>query len=448
MQDPNAPMYPPLDPKLQPNSPSQTNTNPGSPSPESPVKPDTAVKKKSHVFLIILLLLLLIIIIAAVIFGYLYLKSRDKDKTETPPTTEATNDNNEDTDTETPEEEEEEVVPASVRDKIFYNDYYNIFMANKDGTDQVQLTEFGASEGLYVNQIELIDENLIGFFRCEMAVGDYGCKIYQLNILTKAVSVFREFGTTTVLYGLTWVDNNTYAYSADIDPQIKIVYVDNGIENEMSSVARQVTGRGGFIEDDFQLRFSPNNEKLFYINTGGGNGMDFNVYLYDPNGGLLATIQNATKPAWIDNDTIVYRKYSSSSPGFLYMYDLDSRTSTKITESTENAYDPKVLGMNLVFWDRDTQGTSFIYDYANMEINTISDLAIFPLWLSQDEVIIEKTRACSAGECDMPDSLEYELNLVTDSYAVHNLDTDAETVINIDNSYLQNGIITWYNRHV
>ena len=68
------------------------------------------------------------------------------------------------------------------------------------------------------------------------------------------------------------------------------------------------------------------------------------------------------------------------------------------------------------------------------------------MWLSSEEIIIAKTRKCNPNECSFPGSLQYDLQAMIDSFYVRNIKTDTEIKIDIQTSFLKNGIVTWYTR--
>jgi hypothetical protein len=414
------------------------------PSKRDSVEKSEGGKKKRNCLVPFLIFLVIIFVIISGLLAYLYYKSQQTDSTEETTVEDSPISSEED-------EEIEEVVvtvPESLRDKIIYSDFYNIYIAEKDGSDEVQLTSYPEEET--VRDITLIDENNLGYFRCIPVEGDFGCEIFTIEINSKAISSVKDISADTHISQLTWIDLNTYLYaSVNEDWTIMtLTYETETGSEDIVSIPQNPAGRGGFIEDDVQLRFSPNAEKFYYIYTGGDDGFDFSVYVYDLEGALVDEIEDATKPYWVDDATIVYRSYSNEAAGYLYQRDLNTNLSEKLEQSTQSGYDPRVLDQRIVYWEASGTGKTYLYDLESDSNEAFDGDTAFAFWLTEDEVIAAKTRACGASECQMPGMTEMETQFLAEDFYIFNLETSEETKIELDAELLRYGAITWYNRSI
>lgn len=389
---------------------------------------------KSNCLVILLVISNIVLIAATGVLAYLYFGKKDILPEE--------NQQTEETQTTTTTTQ----TPATEESYIYYTDRYNIYKAGKSGENQTQLTEYTASEDVPLIEVELINDNTIGFGKCNTVENDFGCTIYQLDIQTKEVDTVYELDGKYYLYNLTWLDQDKYTYAVSDDENILVIYFDGTKDNQLRSITLPSGGRGGFIEDDSQLKFSPEGDKLFFINTGARSGMDFNVDIFDLEGELIDKIRDATMPAWLDNDSIVYRQYSNDDAGYLYIRDLNTKESEKIEKSKIAAYNPKVNNDKIAFWEANGLGNTYVIDTAQNELTTISEDSAYILWLSEREVIFAKTRACTENECQSPESMEYFNQFVVDKYFIYDLNTKKEAEISVSNEFLENGILTDYDK--
>lgn len=384
-----------------------------------------------------------ILIIIAVIFAYLNIKHKIEDNQDVLGIEEQKEDSSDSSSV-------MENVPTSLKDKIFYTDSFNIYIATKDGSDQVKLTDYKKIQGIKIEEVELIDEKNLGFSRCKRTSGNYECQILTVNLETQDVKTVKEINNDLLLMQLTWANNEQYAYTVLNNNlnKLSIKYVNRQDEKEIVEIEIFETGRREFIEDDMQLKFSPNHDRIYYINTSAGTGFNFSINVYDLEGNLLDQIEDATMPVWKDNNKIIYRRYSNSETGYLYLRDVTKKHSSNLKQSAEAAYNPKALEESVLYWEATGLGKSYLYYLQRNTTILLGDSTAFPIWLSKEEIIFAKTRKCKIAECEIQNNIEFDTQFVVEEYFVHNMKSENETKINIDTRYLKRGIVTWYNRHI
>ncbi|MBN2016338.1 hypothetical protein JW766_05940 [Candidatus Dojkabacteria bacterium] len=349
------------------------------------------------------------------------------------------------------EDENSLEIPDNLKDTFLYTDNYNIFKTAKDGSTKEQLTDYKHGEDIQIKDLELIDSETLGYFRCQTTGGDYfNCEILRLNFLTKEVSSVQKIEGSRQLSQLSWASKDVYAYSLQdtTSNQMLINLVNNEVTNQIASIYTERNNRKTFVEDSQQLQFSPENKRILYLNTLGNQGFDFTLYVYDLSGTEIDRIDDATTPTWADEDTIVYRRYANIDSGALYFRDISVKRSFKMRNTAFASYDPKSFNSNLIYWEASNFGRSHIYDREKNSDELLKERTAFPIWLSQDEVILAQTRECKPNECSIPNTLEFENQFRIEEFFIHNLINQEETKIDIEPEYLQNGIVTWYNRHI
>lgn len=338
--------------------------------------------------------------------------------------------------------------PPSVKDKTFFTDMYNIYVSDKDGSNKVRLTEY--QDGTFLKDLKLINETTLGFYRCEGSLGDFGCKILTVNITTKEVTTVREVDPNALLVQTDWINEDGYVYSAQYHNQSRLVgiYVKNELETQIFEHEFRRGDRDDFIEDDSQIRFSPKGDKIYQIYTKGGQGFDFTVYVFDLRGNGLDEIENATYPAWVDNDTVVYRRYSNKTSGYLYLRDLKSNKSARVERSSMAAYGPEVSGGRMFYWEASGLGSTYVYDFARGEGSLLYENSAYPKVLSDEEILIALTRSCRDEECEDYGTREYETQFVVDMFVVLNLTSGEKSRIESSVEELKGGVVTWYQRNI
>lgn len=388
-----------------------------------------------------------ILIIIAVIFAYLNIKQKTENNNEDNQDVLGIEEQKEDT---SESSSVIENIPASLKDKIFYTDGFNIYQAIKDGSDQIKLTDYKKIQGVKIEEVELIDEKNLGFSRCKRTSGNYECQILTVNLETQDVKPVKEIDNDLLLMQLTWANTEQYAYTVLNNNlnKLSIKYVSRQDEKEIAEIEIFETGRREFIEDDMQLRFSPNHNRIYYINTSAGTGFNFSINVYDLEGNLLDQIENATMPVWKDNNKLIYRRYSNSETGYLYLRDVIKKQSSNLKQSAEAAYNPEALEESVLYWEASGLGKSYLYYLQRNTTILLGDSTAFPVWLSKEEIIFAKTRKCKIAECEIQNSIEFDTQFVVEEYFVHDIKSENETKINIDIRYLKRGIVTWYNRYI
>ncbi|HKZ34391.1 MAG TPA: hypothetical protein VJ179_00790, partial [Patescibacteria group bacterium] len=259
-------------------------------------------------------------------------------------------------------------------------------------------TDFVSYKGL-----RLLDDTTLGFGRCNIKTGDFGCALYLLDLTNGQETKVKGFDAKTLLDSLDFLSPKTYAYLTTTDTAWQLFVTEDGTVSTLEDLPQSLGGRGGFLEDANMMRFSPNGKSLMHISTASPRNItDFTVHIYDLASGKNQVVENATQPSWLDDTHIVYRNYSGSGSDGLYVYDVSAKTSTKIQGSTKSSYHPEVLKgtRNVISYEYDTKEVR-IYDLEKRTQTTVATQALSGFWVTPTLVSYTKTQPCS-DECMGP----------------------------------------------
>lgn len=331
------------------------------------------------------------------------------------------------------------------KDKLFFVRSGNVFISDKNGKNKEQLTSY--SEDGQIQSLQLIDGAYLGYFKCESAATELVCNIIKLEIATKKEESIKQFVSGAALQYVSWADSENFAYAIKekVRGTVSVIYESSPTERVLLEYDSITSTRRSFIEDDQQLTFSPNKQHLYYINTQGKEGFDFTIYVYDVTGSELDIIEEATMPAWLDDETILYRAYSNSSAGNFYKRDIEKRMSDKLITPSA-VYSPQVWDKKVLYWEAGSTGSTYVYNLSTGRNGLIDKNTAFGVWLSENEIIYANVRACQEGEC-IVGTMDYETQFTPFQYKVKNINTEISEDIDIDPVVLRAGFVTWYHRH-
>ncbi|HLD03349.1 MAG TPA: hypothetical protein VJC17_01100 [Candidatus Dojkabacteria bacterium] len=386
----------------------QTNPAPGpslEKNPTKPVSPPTAAaaatpenqqdqnksKKPWFIFCFIILIGLIILLGAALVVVTLN-NQNNVNVSQTPPVSTS----------------EPSVAPTDtlVTNRVFYEREKNIYSYNVQTKEYLKWTDY-QDKGDVVNNviydITIIDNQTVGYGRCVIVTGDYGCGLYALDLKTKKITEKKKLGKDISLMSLDFATPDKFAYLVSVNPsdpdlqKWQLILSDNDTLKTLEDIKYEVFGRGGFIEDSQKMRFSQDGKHLLQISTSSPrDSLDFNVYVYDLNKGTRAVISGATHPDWLDNTTIIYRKYENSKGDGLYLYDVVAKTQEKINDVVNSAVTPIVLkNKKKVLYTVFTDLQIWVYDMDTKKNTKLLDDALGGVWASESQIVYNETAECT-----------------------------------------------------
>jgi len=284
--------------------------------------------------------------------------------------------------------------------KLFYIENNNVYSYDVTTKQIKKWTAFVTTQpSLILKSLSVTETDDLGFVICETTPT---CKLYVLDLESEQLSVVKEFSNTEYKYLSDFFDKSTYAYESSNPGKWQLNLVKNGQEKIIDSSDLIIGGRGGFIEDHQAIHFSPAGQYLLYIDTASQRTEsveDINVYIYDVNSGDKKTIPDATTPEWLDNDTIVFRRYSAKDTpnNGLYIYTLSTASEQKIDAIMSNAYFPAVdrRQSQITFTDLNTLEVS-TYNLLDKQVVKVLDNAKNTLWLNGETIVYNETTRCTA----------------------------------------------------
>lgn len=282
----------------------------------------------------------------------------------------------------------------------------NIYIASSDGSLKKKLTSYAVDSGDVSNSIrdlQIIDNNYIGFFMCDATVGDLGCAIYRIRNDVQQVDaeLVVQAEPTEMLEQIAWYGKDKVAYAVTTEePKLKIIVHTGDGDNEIYEAGGSDYGRGGGIWDDSYLEFSPDGSKLLHISTSSvRDSGDFNIYVYNATSGAeLAKIENATFPTWIDNTDILFSGASIDDGGNgLFIYDVDQKAAVDTLVDGIDCYNPQVLrGSDYALYFQEAPDQSGLESVRiNLQTGESEKVGqvgmVLPSWITADEVLVESS---------------------------------------------------------
>lgn len=327
------------------------------------------------------------------------------------------------------------VLPQGIASgKVFYEKDNNIFSYDVETKSIEKWTSYSKNKdyspaydesgnqipSITIDDIKVINENTLGFGKCGIVAGDFGCGLYTLNLKTRKVTQKIKLDKEDLLLDSGWFDENRFAYLLHKTNAIgrwQLYLFDNNDLKSLVDLSAEGWGRGGFIEDSGKIEFSPDGNYLLHISTSSPRaGEDFTTHLYDVSAGKeTLIIQNSTMPSWMDNQRIILRKYieGNNPANGLYIYNVAPRSEVKIEGTPVDSYNPEILlgEEKVVFWVN-TDKALWLYDLRSKENKLLISKAIHGFWVTPTKILFEEIEPCYGRE-DCGGMMDYEIQSVS-----------------------------------
>jgi hypothetical protein len=322
--------------------------------------------------------------------------------------------------------------------KLFYEKDNNIYSLDVVLKKEIQWTNYPKNPGyspayddngnqipsISFRKINIIDKNSIGFGMCATISGDYGCGLYTLQLSNKSIIEKIHLSSNTYIVDIGFYSPEKFAYLTVRSDQSskqsywEFIFSDEESIRTLLSFPINAYGRGSFVEDSQEIRFSENGRYVLQIATSSPlKAFDSNVYIYNLTDFSTEVIENATQPRWLNNNTIVYRHYKNiasymdnTEGGRLYIYNINTHSSQKIDAIAKGAYHPVVLDENKILYSVVEDRTLWIYDFQKKEIKEVLESAYRGAWISENLIAYISIINCEGREnCGGPGG-DYENN--------------------------------------
>ena len=376
-------------------------------------------KKKNKTqlgFTLPIVILMAIVLIAAGGIGYYFYKASQEGEKETS----------------VPEEQ-----VNFTKDKIFFVTNLfkdrNLYMTNKFGEDKEQLTSYPRQVGNeilpFLNNAQVISDKYLGYYRCDVMVGDYNCGVYRANIDLKTPEELITTDKGMLIEKLAFADRNTFAYSVRFYEEVGGVTDYYGRIYLYKDGQTKIIGKVDYGKDEAgievscsELLFSPDGTKILFAS--GFKSWTESIHIFDIDSNQLAKIEVARNAAWMDDETIVFLRpishsiyyeqgfYSSEAvpkPG-IYSFDIVSKEESKYCTIEKKVINPKfsIDFQKVVYctWDwekEDDKGNLWLLDLESCESEKLSDNSSSPLWISEKEILVSNNK--EIGELGEPHAI-------------------------------------------
>ncbi len=319
------------------------------------------------------------------------------------------------------------IVKGVAEGKVFYPKDENIFSYDVETKQEEKWTSYPKNKdfspaydedgnqipNISIHDIKVIDGNTLGFGKCGVVTGDFGCGLYVLDLKTKEVTQRVELGGEYLLLRSGWFDEDRLAYLVSNDDKWQLYLADGSNTRLLVDLSMEAYGRGGFAEDSSKIEFSPDGTRLFHIATSSPRSpMDFTTHIYNTTTGAeLAVIENSTQPDWLDNQRVIFRRYDAdaSSENGLYVYTIGSGAETKFAGTPTTAYRPELLpGTDQILYENNPEKQLWLYDLSSEENTLVVENALFGFWFSPTQIVYSNVTSCD-DECGM---IDYEVESI------------------------------------
>jgi hypothetical protein len=315
-----------------------------------------------------------------------------------------------------PIDDGDKAVSTKLDNHLFYIKDNNILVFNLDTRTETKLTDYPKNldyspaydesgntiPTLNITAVKVVDENSIGFSKCAIVPGDYGCTLNILKLDTKEVTEVEKLNKDSNILNATFDSQDKYVYNFILNDQTskksfyKLVLVNGGTSKELENFEIEAYGRGSHPEDSEELLFSADSSNLMHISTASPRALfDANIYIYNLTNNTKNIVSNATQPAWLNNNSIIYRQFNSetNSGANLYEYNIDTKSTKKVPNTLENARFPTTLDATRIVYEEES---NIVYlDLASNEKRTLVTNAANIKRISQDYVLYNEVTICN-----------------------------------------------------
>jgi hypothetical protein len=308
----------------------------------------------------------------------------------------------------------------SLDQNLFYIKDNNIYKLNPFDNKSEKLTNYPKNQptspvydssgkqipNIDINIVRVIDLNTLGFGKCEVVIGEYNCGVFTLNLKTNEVRLRKMLNSKkSLIIDLGFYNVDRFAYLSTLEGTgssqnfWQLIIYKEGVETLLRNKEYEAYGRGGFSEDSQKLRFSKDGENLLHIATSSPfTTFDSNIHIFNYQNDSDLIIPNATHPNWLDENKVIYRGYSEEDPGYLYVYDINSKVTTKVSQVSKASTNPEVLDTNNIVFEDSLDNTIWTYDFVKGSDAKILDNAVQPFWLSENYIVYSEIEKCSASD--------------------------------------------------
>lgn len=297
---------------------------------------------------------------------------------------------------------------------IIYLKESNIWSVTTDGTSLRQLTRDGDNNTVRYQALAFKGKDKIGFARCTGV--DIKCEIVSKNLTTGEEKV--EFNSQENVASIVWDSKeNQLSYIGSNEEGVTALIIVNGEIPKKAIMFESALGRGGGLDDEISLQYSPDDNYLIAVNTGTQPNLANNettIWIVNKNGEIQSSVSKkmSTDAFWDSPTSIIYRNGDA-----IYRKTV---TGTETQLGSVDGVDTLFSGdkKNIIFWSINDDGTTLIKSFS-LDSKTSTQLTsniVFPK--SADENLL-------IGIKSEPNSESY-LGFSTKGLVSYNISTSTE----------------------
>lgn len=282
--------------------------------------------------------------------------------------------------------------PSPNLKKIAYVKDNSIWSINSDGTNKAQLLQ--SSPNKFLSQIVWKNLKTISYISC-----DTSCRI--TNIGAETNSEVPETENQILTLGWNHAGNQlAYIYRLP-DGQMKMDFKTQGVTNTVKNFASPVGGRGGSLDDDVSIHFSPDNQHIIVTNTLTQISVNdkSTIWVFDTNGKEILNIESKdnswpTQATW-PNNTIFYKQGPD-----LYQRDIFTPESEKIG-TIPNFFNPtSFAGVEKIYYWVNTEKLPYLglFEGPGQKYSKFLDGYYKPQRIDNNNLAVLKAQLAPAGQ--------------------------------------------------
>jgi len=251
---------------------------------------------------------------------------------------------------------------------------YDQFHAMYAPMGAVQDFAVGAEAGDYMTGVEVINGDAVGY---GLNKGDGTQWLVGIGNLMSGTSgdLYVEVVAEERLMEFSFVNEHAFValvshidqVSGDETNSLRYLDTGNGTDETLWTDTVERSAREGMETDSIKVAVSPDGQKVYMVDTTLVTASVLRVFdltTYNE----LGSVTNATQPAWVGNDDILY--VNKVNAGGVYLYNIANDTSALVAEIDPEARDLcfAAIGDGLLGFNMDSMqyaATSYVYDIAN-----------------------------------------------------------------------------------
>lgn len=177
----------------------------------------------------------------------------------------------------------------------------------------------------------------------------------------------------------------------------------------------ETTGREQSYEDERRVEWAPDGRNILVSDTLFYPNPKQTLFVLSREGRLITSFEGTTYARWLDNDLLIFRGFEADK---WQLADLGNRTTSSLGTGLGRGNPSVEPSTKRVAFDTRREGdprqgctcSIVILDTPGRSGQTLRTSGVFPVWLSENELVTTEVRACRDGECGVGSPMWVTLN--------------------------------------